>query len=59
MSLLGSDSFKKDVKSIKALFFPPPFPIGISLIISIRDKSVSDVIPPAALIALEIVEIFS
>ena len=42
-------------KLIKALFFPPPFPIGISLIISIRDKSVLEVIPPAALIALEMV----
>ena len=53
-SLVGSLSFRKEVKSITALFFPPPFPIGISLIISIREKSLLEVIPPALLIALDI-----
>ena len=33
ISLVGSLSFIKEVKSITALFFPPPFPMGISLII--------------------------
>ena len=59
ISLVGSLSFRKEVKSITALCFPPPFPMGISLIISMRDKSVLEVIPPAFLSALEIVVKFS
>ena len=41
------------------LFFPPPFPIGISLTILILDKSLWEVIPPALLKTSEIVVIFS
>ena len=41
------------------LFFPPPFPIGISLTILILDKSLREVIPPALLKTSEIVVIFS
>ena len=47
------------LKSITALFLPPPFPIGTSLITSILDKSVLEVIPPAFLITSEIVLRFS
>ena len=42
-----------------ALFLPPPFPSGTSLVISILDKSVLEVIPPAFLITSEMVVIFS
>ena len=38
---------------------PPPFPRGTSLIISILDKSVVEVIPPAFLITSEMVVTFS
>ena len=38
---------------------PPPLPRGISRIISILDKSVKAVIPPALRITSEIVVIFS
>ena len=41
--------------SIIALFLPPPFPRGTSLVISILDKSVAEVIPPAFLITSEMV----
>ena len=56
-SLLSSDSFKKELRLIKALFLPPPFPRGTSRIISILDKSVKEVTPPALRITSEIVVI--
>ena len=52
-----SDPQNLELKSIIALFFPPPSPIGIALTISTRDISVSEVVPPALLIALEMVVI--
>ncbi len=58
ISLVGSFWLIKEVKSTIALLLPPPCPIGISLMISMRDRSVLEVIPPALLIALEMVIIF-
>ena len=40
---------------MEVLFLPPPFPRGTSLIISILDKSVLEVIPPALFITSEMV----